>query len=122
MYPKPMLDFNQRRQFCIDKLKQAYDTKMYGDNEKVMNGKWKTVFDFDDSSTMIKDEANGDIDGESKGTKRSREVEVESDDGADADEGDVTDGEPAKKAPKKGGKGKNDQKTLDSMVSRTKKK
>jgi cryptochrome len=30
VYPKPMFDFNERRQVCIDKLKKAYDVGMYG--------------------------------------------------------------------------------------------
>ena len=118
-YPKPMFEFNERRKFCIDKIKEAYDMKLYGDNEKVMNGKWKSSFDFDDKGARRKDEANGYIDGE-KGAKRNRDTEEEhwSDDGADADQGDANDEKPPRKAPKKSAKGKKDQGTLDIMVTR----
>ena len=121
LYPKPMFDFNERRQFCIDKIKAAYDTKMYGDNEKVMNGQWKKVFGFDDKVLKAKDEANGDVDEGSKGTKRDRHEQHESDSGGDADQGDVTDGEPPKKVSKRGA-AKKSQGTLDTMVTRKKAK
>ena len=119
-YPKPMLDFNERRQFCIDKIKAAYDMKVYGDDERVLNGQWKSVFDFDDFSAGRKDEANGYING-AKGLKRSRSTEDEEhedDAGADADHADATEEEPPKKSSKKSGKGKTGQVTLDSMVTR----
>lgn len=119
IYPKPMFDFNERRQHCIDKMKEAYDTKLYGDNEKVMSGKWKSVFGFDDSGAKRKDEANGDVDG-SKSSKRARKEEAESDDGADADHGDDVDEEPPQKASKKESKRGKGQGTLDGMVSRKK--
>ena len=32
VYPKPMLDFNETRQICIDKLKKAYAVGMYRDD------------------------------------------------------------------------------------------
>ena len=122
VYPKPMLDFNERRQFCIDKLKAAYDKKVYGDDERVLNGKWKSIFDFDDSSIGRKDEANGYVNG-AKGSKRSlgtEDEEHESDNGADADHEDRTEGKPPKKTPKTSEKASKGQPTLDSMVTRKK--
>jgi cryptochrome len=107
LYPKPMFDFNERRQFCLDKMKAAYDKKLYGDDEKVMNGKWKTVFGFQDG-------------GGDRHSKRSREEEGSDDDGVDADVGDATDDVPPKKAAKKGSTGKKSQGTLDNMVTRKK--
>lgn len=123
-YPKPMLDFNERRKFCIDKLKAAYDMKVYGDDERVLNGKWKSIFDFDDSSTGRKDEANGSVNG-AKGSKRSRGTENEeheSDDGADADHEDATGEGRPKKTPKTSEKASKGQATLDNMVTRKKRK
>ncbi|KAL2425975.1 (6-4)DNA photolyase [Exophiala dermatitidis] len=75
LYPKPMFDFNERRQFCIDKMKQAYDIGLYGNDKRVLSGKWKTWFGIDNqldneghSSPQQKrkkatDEAHGPIEG-----------------------------------------------------------
>lgn len=119
-YPKPMFDFNERRQFCIDKIKAAYDKKMYGDSEKVMNGKWKAIFDFEDEGGKRKDEANGDLKSGTKGVKRDREGEHQSDDGSDVDLGDAADVEPPKKASRRAGGARKGQATLDNLVSRKK--
>ena len=43
-YPKPMFDFNERRQICIDGMKHAYDVGLYGDSPKVKDGSWKKIF------------------------------------------------------------------------------
>lgn len=43
VYPKPMLDFNERRQVCIDKLKKAYAVEMYRDDERAKDGRWKGI-------------------------------------------------------------------------------
>ncbi|KAF7715864.1 Uncharacterized protein PECH_007975 [Penicillium ucsense] len=43
-YPKPMFDFDERRQFCLDKMKNAYDVGLYGNDERVSNGGWKELF------------------------------------------------------------------------------
>lgn len=47
-YPKPMFDFDQRRRFCMDGMKRAYDVGLYGDDEKVLNGTWKEIFGVQD--------------------------------------------------------------------------
>jgi cryptochrome len=33
VYPKPMFDFNETWQGCIDKLKKAYAAGMYGNDK-----------------------------------------------------------------------------------------
>jgi cryptochrome len=119
-YPKPMFDFNERRQFCIDKIKAAYDKKLYGDNEKVMNGKWKAIFDFEDEGGKRKDEVNGDLESDTKGVKRDREGDHQSDDGSDADLGDASDVVPPKKASRTAGGARKGQATLDNLVTRKK--
>lgn len=43
-YPKPMFDFDERRQICIDGMKHAYDVGLYGNDSKVLDGSWKEVF------------------------------------------------------------------------------
>lgn len=120
-YPKPMFDFNEMRQFCLDKMKEAYDAHMYGDDSKVMNGEWKKIFDYSDGTT-VKDETNEKT---SKTKKRARTPDDhEHDDGENADIGDVTEDErPRKKGKadtKKNSKGA--QGNLDGIVTRSKKK
>lgn len=120
-YPKPMFDFSEMRQYCLDKMKEAYDARMYGDDAKVKSGEWKKTFDYSDGTT-VKDETGGTV---SKKKKRSRTPEEhEDDDGEDADVGDATEDErPRKKGkadvkkPAKGTQGK-----LDGVVTRSKKK
>lgn len=122
VYPKPMFDFNQQRQICMDGMKEAYDAKLYGNSKQVLDGSWKKMFDFDDKGAKVKDEAIDDVEDSNRGVKRSRKSAApveDSDDGADADEGDVSEEEPPKKSAK-GGKGK--QQSIDKMVSRGKKK
>lgn len=128
-YPKPMFDFNERRQFCLDKMKEAYDTGLYGSDERVMNGKWKEMFGYQEGS-VNKDEASGKIVGsQNKGTKRARSpVEHEEDHGEFADDGDNTDDEvtqPNRKIKKENSGGikssKSKQGKLDGMVTREKK-
>lgn len=121
LYPKAMLDFDKARQTCLDKMKEAYDAGLYGDDEKVMSGEWKKIFDYSDGK-QNKDETNGKL---SKSSKRARTPDDhEDDDGADADVGHATDEEPPRKArkaqPKSESKGA--QSKLDGMVTRGKKK
>lgn len=44
LYPKPMFDFNERRQICIDGMKNAYDVGLYGNHPSVLDGTWKQKF------------------------------------------------------------------------------
>ncbi|KXT04688.1 hypothetical protein AC578_2110 [Pseudocercospora eumusae] len=45
VYPRPMFDFNERREICIQGMKNAYQVGMYGTHEKVLDGSWKQAFD-----------------------------------------------------------------------------
>ncbi|PWI74684.1 hypothetical protein PCL_07998 [Purpureocillium lilacinum] len=67
-YPKPMFDFSHRRNVCLSAMKTAYDVGLHGNDEKVLDGRWRELFPSPDQS-----EVRG---------------ECESDDGERADEGD----------------------------------
>lgn len=123
MYPKPMFDFAKQRDICIQGMKNAYHIGLYGNDPKVLDGTWRKLFD---------DNAEGPTEG-SKGPPGAM-VEHE-DENADAD-GAEDGGHVAPPAPKnekkntkkesekeKGGhKREASQSTLDSMVTRKKKK
>lgn len=47
-YPKPMFDFDQRRQICLDSMKNAYDVGLHGADNEVMTGSWRKEFDVDE--------------------------------------------------------------------------
>lgn len=129
-YPKPMFDFNEMRQFCIDKVKAAYDTGLYGDDEKVMSGEWKKIFGHKEGKTK-KDEAVGEV---KSSKKRARTPEEhEHDDGKNADVGDPDEEEedhqegrqskshrPTRSTAANGHKGK--QAKIDGMVQRGRRK
>lgn len=132
-YPKVMFDFPEKRQVCLDKMKEAYDAHLYGNDPKVMSGEWKKIFDYpDDTGKEVKDETGGTISGGKKSKKRSRSpIEHEEEDGMLADVGDATDVEdrPKKTRRKEPGpakglkvKTKPEQQKLDGMVTRGKKK
>lgn len=108
IYPKPMFDFNERRQICIDGMKHAYGIKMYGNDKRRLNGEWKKVFGKPGTkSSNGKKRARGEDDGEHS-----------SDDGDNADHGDATEDERPKKARRATTKV---QTKLDGIVSRGKK-
>jgi cryptochrome len=44
-YPKPMFDFDKRRQICLDNMKRAYDERLHGNDEQVLDGSWKKLFE-----------------------------------------------------------------------------
>ena len=44
VYPKPMFDFAERRKVCIDGMKNAYDVGLYGNDPKVLDGSWRSLF------------------------------------------------------------------------------
>ena len=77
LYPKPMFDFNERRQICIDGVKQAYDMKLYGDDPRVLDGSWCKLFP---------DSAEGPTDGSGAGGKRKRGTAKDGDDDDQNDE------------------------------------
>ncbi|KAG6065764.1 hypothetical protein E4U32_006946 [Claviceps aff. humidiphila group G2b] len=43
-YPKPMFDFNERRDVCIAAMKTAYQVGLHGNDERVLNGSWRELF------------------------------------------------------------------------------
>ena len=120
-YPKPMFDFNEKRQECLNKMKKAYDAHMYGDDERVMSGEWKRVFNYVDGKTT-KDATNGML---SETKKRTRTPEKhEHDDAEHANAGDQIEEEPSRKAAKKVASTKSSkgvQSKLDGIVTRGKK-
>lgn len=44
-YPKPMFDFNERRGICIEGMKNAYRVHLHGDDKKVKDGSWRSLFE-----------------------------------------------------------------------------
>ncbi|GKZ43545.1 cryptochrome-2 [Aspergillus brasiliensis] len=76
-YPEPMFDFDERRQTCIAQMKEAYGVHLMGDDEKVMDGSWTEVFDFEVKSGRVVDETNERVDGDDAdhtGEKRGRQA------------------------------------------------
>lgn len=123
-YPKPMFDFNEKRQECLDKMKEAYDAHLFGNDKRVMSGEWKKMFGYKDG--RVKDETSGELTKAKKRARGTEDDEHEGDDDDNADNGDHSDGEPPKKAVKaasplkKGAKGS--QSKLDGIVTRGKTK
>lgn len=42
-YPKPMFDFDERRSFCLDAMKHAYEVGLHGNDQEVLDGSWKKM-------------------------------------------------------------------------------
>lgn len=135
VYPKPMFDFNERRTVCIDGMKAAYGTHLYGDNPKVLDGTWRALFDdAGEGPTEGKTEADAPNTAASngKGAKRVKtDQDASGDMGLDEDEneaaesgGETKGGDRAKKgvekSPAKRKKGA--QGTLDGHVEEGRKK
>lgn len=57
-YPKPMFDFDKRRQVCLDAMKNAYDVKLHGNDQQVLDGSWKSLFGEEDEEEDGKEEEN----------------------------------------------------------------
>ena len=120
VYPKPMFDFNERRQICIDGMKNAYDVGLRGADAKVLDGTWRAVF------------ADG-AEGPTEGKKETEmfDEEVEDHYGEEAQNGDDHHEDGAGGGKKRGGRGtkkeeggtvtpqkrKKDQGTLDGHFS-----
>jgi len=85
-YPKPMFDFNARRNICLASMKKAYDVGLRGDDDRVINGTWRELFKDGRGET----EMMGDI---------------ESDHGEQADDGDVEESHAGAKGAVRGGDG-----------------
>lgn len=43
-YPKPMFEFAQRREICLQGMRKAYQVSLYGNDPRVLNGTWKSLF------------------------------------------------------------------------------
>ncbi|OQV03181.1 hypothetical protein CLAIMM_08259 [Cladophialophora immunda] len=126
LYPKPVFDFNERRQVCLDRMKQAYDVGLFGDDERVINGEWKKMFGVKDSGGASREEANGEV---SSGEKRARDDDHDDDEHPEDDVKEDTrssdeshDGLRGRRKAVKRGSGKEgkQQRTLDKMVNRKK--
>jgi cryptochrome len=129
VYPKPMFDFNDRRTFCIDAIKNAYRMNLHGDDPKVLDGRWKEIFGYKiEGEGRRKDETNGeDVDGERPRKQAKADPGKERDDdrvGAEGGDGDAADGEESMQRPaaKRRRGGKEQQATLDQLVTRKKAK
>ncbi|KAF2232950.1 cryptochrome-2 [Viridothelium virens] len=123
VYPKPMFDFNDRRQICIDGLKQAYDVGLYGNDPKVLDGSWRKLFP-------------DDAEGPTKGKKGGIGGMIEDDEEATGEEefddvqrkGEGEEGSAKKKSenqggasPKPGRKRKENHGSMEQFVKRSKK-
>lgn len=51
-YPKPMFDFNERREVCLKGMKNAYHVRFYGNDPQVLNGTWPS--NFEDDTEVLK--------------------------------------------------------------------
>lgn len=120
-YPKPMLDFSERRTVCIGAIKNAYHVNLHGNDSKVLDGTWRTLF---------ADDAEGPTEGKSRKDGREqdmvRDVKHTADTqdgemGVDEDEGEAAEtGGDNKGGDKGGSKRKRGQSTLDGLVTREK--
>lgn len=83
-YPKPMFDFAERRTVCIASLKKAYEVGLRGNDKKVLDGSYKSLFEGggenEEMTGLIHggevggEEAGGDeeVAKKTKGTKRAK--------------------------------------------------
>ncbi|KKY13930.1 putative dna photolyase [Phaeomoniella chlamydospora] len=74
-YPKPMFDFNEQRELCLQGMKHAYDVGMYGDDEKVANGDWRRIFDVE-AGKEIKNGEKGKEDENGDGEDNKKEMGI----------------------------------------------
>jgi deoxyribodipyrimidine photolyase len=116
-YPKPMFDFSERREICIQGIKNAYAVGLYGNDPRVLDGTWRKLFD-------------DDAEGPTEGKKGPPGAMVEHED-ADGTEEHRAPEPPSPKTAKKvaaksekkaGHKREASQGTLDGVVTRKKKK
>jgi cryptochrome len=125
VYPKPMFDFNERRDICMDGMKKAYQIGLYGDDPKVIDGTWRKLFD-EASEGLTEGKTLEDAMGNRVGSdekvqydegKRSDGAVEEDEGGAKEEGGENRGGERSQKRPGKRGR----QGTLDMHVKRSKK-
>ncbi|KAH6888634.1 FAD binding domain of DNA photolyase-domain-containing protein [Thelonectria olida] len=54
-YPKPMFDFNERRDVCLNAMKTAYRVGLHGNDGPVLDGTWREQFPDGDDTEMQED-------------------------------------------------------------------
>lgn len=101
VYPKAMFDFGKRRDVCLKGMKEAYKVGLYGNDPKVIDGSWRTLFGDDGEGPTDGTTFEDAMEGKDKNKVEENGVEV--------------------KSPKTGLKRKKGQMTLDGMVKRAKK-
>ena len=121
VYPKPMFHFAERREICIQGMKNAYHIGLYGNDPKVKDGSWRELFENDAEGPT---EGKSDKEAFRKGLETGKEWEMDDEDlhveFGEAD-GDVADGDKEKhggaKRKRESSKG-----SMDGYVSRKAKK
>ncbi|KAI4165262.1 MAG: hypothetical protein LQ342_001130 [Letrouitia transgressa] len=123
-YPKPMFDFNERREVCIQGLKNAYHIGLHGADEQVKNGTWKRLFD--DAAEGPTEGTKGPTKEEQANGRREEDIdEFEMDFAEDQNEHEADGGgEETRNSGKnsRGAKRKRGQGTLDAHVISPRKK
>ena len=111
IYPKPMFDFAQRREVCIQAIKKAYEIGLHGSDAKVKDGSWRQLFD---------DDAEGPTRGEGgpPGTMLGEGKPARTEKGEKA----CSDGQSPSKAGAVKRSNSSGQTTLDGMLGRGKRK
>jgi cryptochrome len=133
VYPKPMFDFSEQREICIQGMKKAYAVGLYGNNPKVLDGTWRELFDDDaEGPTEGKDgpmgamvgDAHEEVDDEGDVKKLNGKAFGRGKVNTTQENGTLQPGEKEKKGTtsKAGHKRGASQGTLDAMVVRKKKK
>jgi cryptochrome len=124
VYPKPMFDFNERRSICLDGMEKAYQVGFYGDDEKVIDGTWRKLFD-DAAERPTAEESFEDAIGiragidekVQDGQRNKSDDAVEEDESGGKEEGGENRGGDKSR---KGGQRKRGQGTLDGHAKRSK--
>jgi cryptochrome len=125
VYPKPMFDFNERRNICIEGMKKAYTLGLYGNDPKVVGGEWRKLFGDDVEGPT---EGNNFEDTMGAETNTNEKVQtddedreehngvIEEDESGAQEKGRESKGGDRKRGPRKRGQG-----TLDAHVSKFRK-
>lgn len=59
IYPKPMFDFDERRQICLDGMKNAYHVGLHGADKEVLDGSWRKKFHMEENEQPKKRQKTG---------------------------------------------------------------
>lgn len=125
-YVKPMFDFNERRNICIEGLKEAYRVGLYGDDPRAIDGTWRELFgdEGEGPTEGVKfEDAMGAAAGDGDKVKRETSMSEASKDKVTGEDGDgAADlGGDNKGGDVGGNKRKRGQSTMDAHVKKTKK-